>query len=165
MTLAGVAKFVLGVSLAIAITLGGGVLVGLYFMYRFTTHPPKPVFPNEKVTAKVKNSPQATTAASQTGATPPKPSEAKPSETPKPSETTAAKPLPPGTYKARVNWSQGLSLRGGPNTEAERVGGLEYNQQVIILEESADKNWQKVRLADGELEGWIKAGNIERIQQ
>ena len=160
MTLAGVAKFVLGVGLAIAITLGGGVLVGLYFMYRFTTHPPKPVFPNEKVTAKVKNSPQATTTASQTGATSPKPS-----ETPNPSETTSAKPLTPGTYTARVSWTQGLSLRGEPNTEAERVGGLEYNQQVIVLEESADKNWQKVRLADGELEGWIKAGNIERIQQ
>ena len=160
MTLAGVAKFVLGVSLAIALTLGGGVLIGLYFMYRVTTHPPKPVFPNEKVAAKAKKSPQVTTTASPTGATPPKPS-----ETPKSSETTAAKPLPPGTYKARVNWSQGLSLRGEPNTQAERVGGLEYNQQVIVLEESADKNWQKVRLADGELEGWIKAGNIERIQQ
>lgn len=160
MTLAGVAKFVLGVSLAIAITLGGGLLVGLYFMYRFTTHPPKPVFPNEKVTTKVKNSPQATTAASQTGATSPKSS-----ETPKPSETTPVKPLPPGTYTARVNWTQGLSLRGEPNTEAERVGGLEYNQQVIVLQESGDKNWQKVRLADGEQEGWIKAGNIERIQQ
>lgn len=144
MTLAGVAKFVIGVSVAIALMIGGSVLVGLYFMYKVTTYPPKPVFSNEKVNqaaTKVKNPPQVTTA-------------------PKQSETNSAK-LAPGTYKARVNWSQGLSLRAEPNTDAQRIGGLDNNQQIVVVEESADKNWQKVRLADG-AEGWIRAGNIER---
>lgn len=159
MTLAGVAKFVLGVSVAIAIALGGSVLVGLYFMYRLTTHPPKPVFPNEKVTTKAKKSPEVATAVSKPTETP------KPTQTPKPTETTSPKPLAPGTYKARVNWSEGLSLRAEPKPDAERVGGLGYNQQVVVLEQSADKNWQKIRLADGEQEGWIKAGNVERIPE
>lgn len=154
MTLAGVAKFVIGVSLAIALMIGGSVLVGLYFMYKVTSHPPKPVFSNEKVNqkvaAKAKNPPQVIT-------------EPLPSATaPKPSETKSVEPLAPGTYKARVNWSQGLSLRAEPNADALRIGGLDYNQQIVVLEESADKNWQKVRLADGEQEGWIKAGNLER---
>lgn len=153
MTLAGVAKFVIGVSLAIAITIGGSVLTGLYFMYRVTTRPPKPVFPDEQVKAKAKQ-PAVTTVASQTDVTPAKPT-----------ETTTTKPLEPGTYKARVNWSSGLSLRAEPNTDAERIGGLEYNQQIVVLAESPDKNWQKVRLADGDREGWIKAGNIERISE
>jgi hypothetical protein len=147
MTLASVAKFVIGVSFAIALMIGGSVVVGLYFMYKVTTHPPKPVFSNEKVNqtaAKVKNlknPPQVTTE-------------------PSPSETNTAK-LAPGTYKARVNWLQGLSLRAEPNVDAERIGGLDNNQRIVVIEESADKNWQKVRLADG-AEGWIRAGNIER---
>lgn len=154
MTLAGVAKFVIGVGLAIALMIGGSVLVGLYFMYKVTSHPPKPVFSNEKVNekvaAKAKNPPQVIP-------------EPLPSATaPKPSATKSVEPLAPGTYKARVNWSQGLSLRAEPNADAHRIGGLDYNQQVVVLEESADKNWQKVRLADGEQEGWIKTGNLER---
>lgn len=154
MTLAGVAKFVVGVSLAIALMIGGSVLVGLYFMYKVSSYPPKPVFDNEKVNqmaAKAKNSPKPKTTA-----------QPQPSPTPsKQSETVEAK-LAPGTYKARVNWSQGLSLRAEPSPNAARIGGLDNNQQVVVLEESADKSWQKVRLVDGEQEGWIKAGNLER---
>lgn len=153
MTLAGVGKFVIGVSLAIALMLGGSIIVGLYFMSRVTSHPPKPVFPNEKVATKAKATPKATTTQLKS-----KPSEPKIAV----SETAAQEPLEPGTYKARVNWSQGLSLRSEPSADAQRISGLDYNQQVIVLQESTDKNWQKVRLADGEQEGWIKAGNIEK---
>lgn len=152
MTLAGVAKFVIGVSLAIALMIGGSVLVGLYFMFKVTSHPPKPVFDNEKVNhpaAKAEKPPSLTTK--------PSPSET----TSKPSDTSTK--LAPGTYKARVNWSQGLSLRAEPNADAARIGGLDYNQQIVVIEESADKNWQKVRLVDG-VEGWIKAGNLERVE-
>jgi uncharacterized protein YgiM (DUF1202 family) len=157
MTLAGVAKFVLGVSLAIAILMGSSVLVAVYFMYRVTTHPPKPVFANEKVTKKVQNLPQAKTTEPKTL------SATQPDEQPISSKNSSSQPLTPGTYKARVIWQQGLSLRTEPSQDAERIGGLEYNQQIVVLEESADKSWQKVRLTDGE-EGWIKTGNIERIQ-
>jgi hypothetical protein len=81
-----------------------------------------------------------------------------------PSQTPSPSPLEPGAYKARVIWQQGLSLRAEPSYDAERIGGLDYNQQIVVLEESADKSWQKVRLADGEQEGWIKSGNTERSQ-
>jgi hypothetical protein len=49
--------------------------------------------------------------------------------------------------------------------ESTSVGGVEYNETVVVLEESADKEWQRVRLEDGSQEGWIKAGNTERIAE
>lgn len=158
MTLAGVAKFVLGISLAIAILAGGSAAVALYFMYRVTTHPPKPTFANE-VTQKTKAVP-----------TPEKQAQLEKSTTDKADNLASSEaaestePLEPGTYKARVTWEKGLSLRAEPGAGAERIGGLEYNQQVVVLEESPDKNWQRVRLSDSDREGWIKAGNIEKAQ-
>ena len=83
---------------------------------------------------------------------------------PRSDQTKSTEPLEPGTYKARVTWEQGLSLRAEPGASGERIGGLDYNQQIIVLEESSDKNWQRVRIADSDREGWIKAGNIEKIQ-
>jgi hypothetical protein len=157
MTLAGVAKFVLGVAIAIAILIGGSAAVALYFMYRVATHPPKPIFANEQVNQKPKAAP-----ALKQQAQPDKPTTAR-AETPV-EETKSTEPLEPGTYRARVTWEQGLSLRAEPGANAERIGGLDYNQQIVVLEESPDKHWQKVRLADSDREGWIKAGNIEKIQ-
>lgn len=156
MTLGNVVKFVLGVSLAIAIIISGSVVGALYFMYKVTARPPKPVFSNETVTAKAQ--PKATKA--QAKSVPSTKSTTQPS----PSQDSSQEVLEPGTYRARVTWTQGLSLRSEPNLSSERIGGLEYNQQIVVLQESADKNWQKVRLSDGEQEGWIKVGNIERVQ-
>jgi hypothetical protein len=70
--------------------------------------------------------------------------------------------LPQGAYKGRVTWSSGLSLRADPNSSANRVGGVDYNSELIILETSQDGQWQKVRVANGSQEGWIKAGNIKK---
>lgn len=157
MSLAGLAQFFLGVILAIAILLGGGAALALYFMHQVTTTPPKPVFANEKGAVEEKSlsvTPTEPTKAS-TQSTP----------TPTPSETPSPEPLEPGAYLARVTWSEGLSLRSDPNLDAERIGGVEYNQRIAVLEESADKNWQKIRLENSEQEGWIKTGNIERIQE
>ena len=156
MTLGNVVKFVLGVSLAIAIIISGSVVGALYFMYKVTARPPKPVFSNETVTAKAQ--PKATKA--QAKSVPSTKSTTQPS----PSQDSSQEALEPGTYRARVTWTQGLSLRSEPNLSSERIGGLEHNQQIVVLQESSDKNWQKVRLSDGEQEGWIKVGNIERVQ-
>ena len=156
MTLGNVVKFVLGVSLAIAIIISGSAVGALYFMHKVTARPPKPVFSNETLTAKAQ--PKATKA--QAKLVPSTKSTTQPS----PSQDSSQKALEPGTYRARVTWTQGLSLRSEPNLSSERIGGLEYNQQIVVLEESSDKNWQKVRLADAEQEGWIKVGNIERVE-
>ncbi len=53
-------------------------------------------------------------------------------------------------------------MRSQPDLDAERIGSLDYNQRIAVLEQSQDQKWQHVRLADSDLEGWVKAGNIER---
>jgi hypothetical protein len=156
MTLAGVAKFVLGVSLAIAILIGGSVAVALYFMYAVANHPPKPTFANEKTESEPKAAPPKEQAQPEKSTAAPENAAA--------AEAAKSNALEPGTYRARVIWEQGLSLRAEPGASAERIGGLDYNQQIVVLAESPDKKWQKVRLADSDREGWIKAGNIEKIQ-
>uniref|UniRef100_A0ACD5GQH0 SH3 domain-containing protein n=1 Tax=Desertifilum tharense IPPAS B-1220 TaxID=1781255 RepID=A0ACD5GQH0_9CYAN len=59
--------------------------------------------------------------------------------------------------------ADGLILREASGTDANRVGGVGYNERVIVLQESGDKAWQKIRLNGSEQEGWVKAGNLERI--
>jgi len=155
----GLVKLLLGIILAIAILMGGGVATALYFMFKVATPPPKPIFVNDKPTVKAQRpaSPK-TTKRTPLAAT-------QPSATLNSSDTSSSKPLEPGAYKARVSWSQGLSLRSEPNLDAERIGGAAYNQSIVVLGESADKNWQRVRLEDSEQQGWIKAGNTERVEE
>lgn len=163
MTLAGAAKFVLGVSLALAILAGGSAAVALYFMYRVTTHPPKPTFANE-LNQKPKAVPAPKQQAQPEISNPDNTNNAESTTEKANSDTNSTEPLAPGTYRARVSWEKGLSLRAEPGAGAERIGELEYNQQIVVLEASPDKNWQRVRLSDSDREGWIKAGNIEKIQ-
>ena len=152
MSLSGLAKFVIGFIIGVFLLVGAGAATGYYFLTKLTTPPPRPVFPEEqpkpKTTAKAKNS--TTKKLTST-------SLVKPSSTPSPTK------LEPGAYKARVSWRDGLSLRAEPSIDANKVGGISYNQRVIVLKESDDKNWQQVRVEDGSQEGWVKAGNIERI--
>lgn len=84
---------------------------------------------------------------------PPQPSPSKP----------PAEELEPGAYKARVTWSDGLILRDGPALEANQIGGVAYEQEIVVLKESDDKRWQNIRLPGSAQEGWVKAGNIERV--
>ncbi|MBE9043818.1 SH3 domain-containing protein [Pleurocapsales cyanobacterium LEGE 10410] len=86
-------------------------------------------------------------------------------------QTTLAEPeepdepepeLPPNAYRAVVTWPEGLSLRAKPSVNSGRVGGIGANATIIILEDSADGKWQRVRLPWSNQEGWVKAGNIRR---
>lgn len=149
----GLAKVLLGVILAIAILLGGGVATALYFMLKGSSSPPKPIFANDRPSVKAQGSPTSNKAKSTSQLT-----SSNSTNTPSP------KSVAPGTYKARVTWSDGLSLRSEPDLDAERVGGAGYNEQVVVLGESTDKNWQRIRLENGEQEGWIKAGNTQRVE-
>lgn len=57
----------------------------------------------------------------------------------------------------------GLILRDTPSAEANRIGGIAYQEKVVVLGESDDKQWQKVRvLTDRDRTGWIKGGNTEK---
>jgi hypothetical protein len=151
-------KFLIGFILALGILGGGSVATALYFMNRAVPPPPKPEFANDPG-RRVKR-PKATVAKKKR-VTP----AAKTVPTPTSAETPAAKPLPPGAYRARVSWGQGLSMRAEPTPGAQRVGGVGFNQEVFVLEESPDKTWQKVRVADGEQEGWVKSGNTRRAEE
>ena len=70
--------------------------------------------------------------------------------------------LPPGTYEARVTWPEGLILRDRPSYNSLRIGGIGYHERVLVLGESPDKVWQRVRVSDSFQEGWVKGGNTER---
>ena len=78
-------------------------------------------------------------------------------------EAPPAEPeLPPNAYRAVVTWPQGLSLRSEPSINAGRIGGIGADATIIILEDSADGKWQRVRLPWSQQEGWVKGGNTER---
>jgi len=58
----GLAKFLLGFSLAIALLAGGGVAAAMYFMSKASIRPNKPIFTNDKPTVKVQHKPNNITA-------------------------------------------------------------------------------------------------------
>ncbi|MEQ9359232.1 SH3 domain-containing protein [Coleofasciculus chthonoplastes] len=160
MRLSGIAKFFIGFILGIAILLAGGGAVAYYFFTKLSVNPAKPIFAEEQQAKSPVKSPDAAKKPAQS-AQKPKPS---PSPSPTPSESPEPEELPPGAYEARVTWPEGLSLRDSPSLSANRIGGIAYNQEIIILKESDDKKWQRVRLSGSEEEGWVKAGNVERVE-
>jgi len=163
--LSGLVKYILGFFLAIAVLIGGGVAVALYFMNRTGIPPAKPIYSNDSPSVKA----QAPKATEPGGKPTPAQSPSSPTPTPSPTEspqpTPSPTPLPSGAYRGRVSWAEGLSLRAQPNQDAERIGGVGFNQKIIVLEESEDKAWQKIRLEDSGQEGWVKAGNTEKTDE
>lgn len=171
MSLSGIFKFLLGFAIAIALLVGGGVAVALYFVTKLTAPPPKPVFANDKPLVQPKSAPVAARkptpapAAASPASTPTAtPVAVQPSATPTPAATASPKPLEPGTYKARITWPDGLIIRNSPGIDSERIGGVAYNQQVIVLSESEDKRWIKIRTEESNEEGWVKGGNLQRVE-
>lgn len=156
MSLSGIAKFLIGFILAIAILCAGGGAVGYYFFTKLSVNPAKPIFAEEQKGKSSVKPPD--------GEQKPTPSSQKAKPTASPSASPEPKQLPPGAYEARVTWPEGLSLRDSPSLNANRIGGVAYNQEIIILKASDDNKWQRVKLAGGEQEGWIKAGNIQRVE-
>lgn len=144
------AKLVLGVTLAIAILAGGGALAVFYFMNKSSTPPPKPMFANDKPAVIAKH-PSKTT----------KGKSSKPSAQSN-DNNAAPKPLEPGAYRAKVTWADGLSLRSEPDSSSESIGSLNYNQKIVVLSDD-NKNWQRVRSEESGKEGWVRAGNTERV--
>lgn len=152
-------QFVIGFFLGLALIIGGATGIGYYFLTKLSTEPPKPVFPEEK--PKVAEDKKANTPVEKPQNQTKKESTEEElfAEKEIPSQTT----LPPGAYRARVTWPQGLSLRKEPSLQAKRVGGVAYNTELIILGYSDDKKWQKVKLPKSETEAWVKAGNVRKI--
>lgn len=147
----GIVKLILGVSLALILLSLTGVATARYFMAKLSVLPPRPVFDNDVVAEQPVPS-EVTAEQAQ-----PQPSPAQP-------ETANAAPEnPPGSYKAVVVQPIGLVLRSGPGTEHQQLGGVDHNEEVLVLESSEDGQWVKVRISDTGHEGWVKAGNTQNM--
>jgi len=148
MKLQGLAKFVIGFLMAIAILFFAGVSTARYLINRLSALPPRPVFPND--------APASDT---------PAPSDAAVPDIGQPSPVPSAPPSAAEVeaYSARVTQPAGLVLRAEPSRDSEALGGLDNNEDVVVLQSSPDGEWLRVRVNDGG-EGWIKAGNTQPIE-
>lgn len=153
-------QFILGFLIGVAFIAGSAVGVAYYYFTKVSSSiPEKPLYPEESTTATVaqtqpaedENKSQLDTESL---------SNTEPSE---PITESVTEAIPPNAYYANVTWSEGLSLRAEPSMDADRIGGVGYNARILILEDSADQQWQKVRIPGSEQEGWVKAGNIKRV--
>lgn len=162
----GLSKLILGVVIALALLSMAGVATARYFMARLAVLPPKPLYgaelpatPAPEPAAPAAEAPAAPPPEAAPAAAPPATPE--PAAAPAPESEPAAE-LPPGSYQAVVTQPIGLIIRSGPGTEHGQVGGVDYNAELIVLEEPADQGWIKVRVASTGSEGWVKAGNTRR---
>jgi hypothetical protein len=148
------------IQLIIGVTIGLiclGAMAGgagyYFFITQMTTRPPKPVFAEDR-----------------SGGIP---VAAKPNPNPKSTAVKASQPaivkapnviaqIPPEANDAKVIWKDGLSLKKEPKSGAEKLGGLAFNAKVAILKTSDDQQWVLVRSTTNNLQGWVKAGNIEK---
>ncbi|MDX2216092.1 MAG: SH3 domain-containing protein [Oculatellaceae cyanobacterium bins.114] len=155
MSWSGLIKFFTGFTLAIALLFFAGVNMTRHLITRLTAPPPRPVFPND--------TPTATAAA----ASAPQSQPSSPTPNPSASPTVERSPSPNASsgYEARVTEPIGLIVRQEPNRDAERLGGVEYDELVTVLETAPDGEWQRVRLPDSGVEGWVKAGNVEQVSE
>lgn len=164
-------QFILGFALGIGLIAGISGIVLFAYYKKMSVLPQKPVFPESKVSPEI----NADTIESSTDIEPLESNTLQDNEEEvveatelqevpeEPKQESKPEPkLPPNAYRGTVTWPQGLSLRAEPNINAGRVGGIAAKANIIILEDSADGKWQRVRLPWSGQEGWVKAGNIKR---
>lgn len=140
------------VIVAIGLLVGGGFITFQFVVSQFTATPPRPTFPNDRPTTPPPKPNANTTKAA------PSPVAATPKPSPSPSPTPAT-----ATKQARITLSEGLNVRQAPNADAQRVDGVDYNENVTILETSPDQEWVKIRVERSGVEGWIKSGYTEPV--
>ena len=117
--------------------------VGYYlFITQISTHPPKPVFAEEREGSKTAISPKA-------------------SQSPIVTDSTIQK-LAPEAYDAKIMWKDGLSLKKEPNSNAEKVGSVAFEAKVAIVKTSDDGLWVLVQPEQENIQGWIKATNVDK---
>jgi Bacterial SH3 domain len=153
-------QFMLGFLLGIGAIVGiSGAIIFAYYA-KMSVLPKKPVFPE------VTPPPETVSVPAEDSIEPLEPTTSTSDEeadSDKDSEQDLTAELPPNAYRAVVTWPEGLSLRAEPESDAERIGGIEDEATIIILEDSPDGKWQRVRLPGNDQEGWIKGGNTEKL--
>ncbi|MBU6229862.1 MAG: SH3 domain-containing protein [Cyanobacteria bacterium REEB459] len=134
-------KLILGLACAIMLLSVASIVTVRYFMGRLAVLPPKPVYTNESAEMKAAD-PVA------------------PAPVAAPQPAAATPPPEANSYPAVVTQPIGLVLRQGPGIDRPQVGGLDYKEAVLVLEEPANQGWVKVRSVTSGKEGWIKSGNL-----
>jgi len=141
-----IVQFLLGFILGLLITAGVTAGIAFFILSKLAKTPPKPLF--AQTVSPLVAQEQITTESLQTQT----------EET----ETPAVEAQEEG-YRARVTWSDGLTVRSEPTVDSERLGGVEYDQELIVLETNPEETWQRIRLLDSNVQGWVKAGNLRKI--
>ncbi len=156
-------QFILGFILGISLIAGiSGTIIFAYYK-RMSVAPKKPVFSEVQPSPKSESKNTETTTAIGPLESDILKDEQEQLETdPEANSEELDAELPPNAYRAVVTWPEGLSLRAEPSLNAGKIGGIEHNATIIILEDSADGQWQRVRLPWSKQEGWVKGGNTER---
>lgn len=149
-----VTKLIFGVSLSFVLLSLTGIATARYFMAKLSVLPPKPVFENDIALG--------------TAETLPPEAEVPAPAAPVP-ETAMVTPTaldnPPGSYEAVVMQPIGLVLRGGPGAEHQQLGGIDYQDKVLVLETDEAGLWMRVRVLESGQEGWVKAGNTQNLNE
>lgn len=155
--LLGLSKFVLGIILAMLIMSIAGIAMAKFFMSRIVELPERPVYEND---LPEDQRPRPTAAApEEEPETEIVVGQVEEAEEPEDEPEEEADALPDGEYRAVVNQPVGLILRDGPGTNYAQIGGLDYQQSMIVFAE--DSGWLNVELSNGRT-GWIKDGNVDR---
>ncbi len=152
----GVLQLLIGITLGLALMVGGSLAAGYYLFTKLSVTPERPTFAEEKPKQPIPSASPATNTSTNKKASP------TPILNPAPSPAPPSPEVEAGLYKGVINWSDGLILRDAAGNSANRIGGVGYNQQVVVLEESSDQNWQKIRIVATGKVGWIKAGNMDK---
>jgi hypothetical protein len=143
-------KFLIGIIMAVFILAGAGVAAVLFLASSVTRLPERPTFPNDKTTNVATKKPVSQANSATNNNT---------------SNNNQAEALAPGSYRAKVTEPVGLILRDTPSRDAKRLGGIAYEEELIVLEESSDKLWQRVKVTDGsDRTGWVSGGNTQAIE-
>ncbi len=156
--LLGLTKLLLGLFFALMLLSLASVAAARYFMAKLAVLPDRPTFENDvALVADVETEPTEATDETEAETE----AEAPPTEP----ETPVADPaLEPGAYTAMVTQPIGLVLRDGPGTQYNQMGGIENNERMVVLEESEDRQWLRVRIPSTSQEGWVRAGNSRRLE-
>ena len=156
-------QFILGFILGVSLIAGGAAGAAYYYFKKVSSSvPQKPVYTSK--TPETAESQSNLTAEVAQETTPETQPQTQPQTQPE-TQPVAQETIPNGAYYANVTWPQGLSLRAEPSVNAERIGGIGYNAKILILEDSQDKNWQKVQLPWNKQQGWVKAGNVKKVAE
>lgn len=145
-------QLIIGITIGLAAlgAIAGGA--GYYFFITQTSNrPPKPVFAEERAGYKPPTVAKSKTATATT-----------PTKSPVVKDPNVIEKLPPAAYDAKVIWKDGLSLKKEPDAGAQKLGGVAFNAKVAIIKTSDDKQWVLIRSETDNLQGWVKAGNIDK---